>query len=361
MYVTPPKIKDKLADKWAKALAPVLGTNETVWAFARVTRLRPQTEAIAVTNQRLLGFKSYAMNNANLIVFAVSATEIVSATFPEKLGAPRLVVTTKTGDINFGDIRKDELEFVQYYVRYLVDASQNTTSAGAGAGGEGEGERAPLTDTESVATTHLPRGAVRESAPVVGVPLDEFWARAVANNSGPDELPSFIISNGSAGLLVAFENRLVIVKAHALNRAAYESRAVAFPYADITELDYRRGLSDGVLEVRTSDSAGAALDSVRGWDGSAPNTLRLPWALHEQAAPYFDDLRRKVAAAQRRKPVSLWKPPLQPRIVDRPAVETAPTESLAVEIEKLANLFNQGLIDADEFREAKRAVIAAHS
>lgn len=353
MYAVPPKIKDKTAAKWAKALAPVLAEGEEVWAFAKVARFKPQTEALAVTNQRLLGFKSFTTVESKIVVFSAPVSEIVNVEYAEKYGATRLVVATATGEINFGDIRKDELDFVQHYVRYLVDSSRGTNGI--------EEKTALRTGIATATREHLQRRTVQESPLVLGLPLGDSWAKEIENCSAPGELPSLIINSGSAGLLAAFEDRLVIVKAQAMYGREFESQAVSLTYSNISEIEYRRGLSDGVLEVRARDATGAALDRVSGWDGSDPNTLRLSWSLHETARPYLDELRNKVAAMPQKQPVSLWKPPLAPRIVESSVVEVPAAGGLAVEIEKLANLFSQGLIDADEFREAKRAVIAKHS
>lgn len=474
-YSLPPKLKPKVAAKWAEAIAPLLAHDEAIWAFVRITRLKPMTEGVAVTNRRLLGFWGHGPESKRL-PFQASVRDIVRIDFPEKLGQHKLVVTTPSGEINFGDVRKDEFDFAQYYVNYLIEASGTDTQRNAQKALPAVG--APLT------TTFDPREQQtgRETSPVYGVALDDFWSQPIQTYSAAGELPWFVVNNAPVGLLAAFEDRLLVVSlVQGRYGSSVETSAATFAYSDIAKIEYPRGFVDGVLEVRTVSDLGSA---------RASGSLRIPRSVYEQVAPKIEAIRAVVAGLQpkpipvisppplrlhgapiderdkklildhsgsdeepwlilhnggsgvlaafddrlfmstqgvsrppgtrvnttfpyvsikkieytqgqsddvlqvviwgpqsddpagqltlpkrlrdktlqnlrklRRKasgidgpPVSMWKPPMPPRVVETP-VESG----LASELKKLAGLFNQGLIDAEEFKEAKRAVIAAHT
>ncbi|QXW00766.1 hypothetical protein [Rhodococcus globerulus] len=83
------------------------------------------------------------------------------------------------------------------------------------------------------------------------------------------------------------------------------------------------------------------------------NCLPLQKVLHSQALPRINELQRKIADSKRPQVIVHHAPQLAPA--------ATPAGGLAEELQQIANLQSQGLLDAEEFAAAKRATIAKHS
>ncbi|WP_157366789.1 SHOCT domain-containing protein [Williamsia muralis] len=435
------------------------------------------TEGVAVTNRRLLGFWGLGHGGKHVLLEA-AADEILRVEYPEKFGRRKLMVTTTTKEINFGDVRNDEFEFVQYYVSYLIEASGKGTQRGP------QESPRPEVAAPIIAVPSRSDKNEREAFPVYGRALDSFWSRPIQTYSAIGELPWFVVNNAPVGLLAAFEDRLLVVGlVQGRYGSSVETSAAAFAYADIAKIEYPGGFVDGVLEVRTVSDLGSARPSIslrlprsvyeevapkieavravvaslqpmpvpvaqsplrpqgdtigdqerklirdnsgpneepwmiiHGGDGAGvlaafddrllvstkveskkggvrtntafsftnikkieytegqsndvlevvtwkrrdandqSNRLELPVGLRKKVLPNVQELRRRVFPVDG-PPVSMWKPPLPPRVVAEPPSGSG----LVAELQKLADLHAQGLIDDDEFKEAKRAVIAGRA
>ncbi|WP_207843009.1 SHOCT domain-containing protein [Williamsia soli] len=330
-YVCPPRVKVKTAARWANALAPLLYPGEQIWAFARVTRFKPTTEGIAITNQRVLGFMSIALATKH-IVFSASAREIIKFDTPINLGSRKLVVTTRYGDVDFGSVRNDEVGFVRHYIEYLLEATAEVPSPAASA-------PLPVLNTGEPAPTNL-------SLRLHGAPIDDRDKKLIVDHSGPVEEPWLIIHSGGSGFLAAFEDRLLVSTDIASTQGGVRTTTV-FSFVSIKTIEYIPGDVNDVIAVLTWG---------RRDDADLSNRLEMPKKLRDGALQNLHELRRRVSNLDG-PPVSMWKPPLPPRVVAAPP----PGSGLVTELQKLADLHAQGLIDDDEFKEAKRAVIAAHA
>lgn len=176
------------------------------------------------------------------------------------------------------------------------------------------------------------------------------------------QAPWFILSpSGAAGLLAAFDDRVTIIKTGAMTSMMAGSlggeRTATFHYGDITGLEYNSGFMTGVLEILTASYDGSANKDY--WRGSSAsrnansndpftlsNTLPLPKAEYTRALSHINEMRRLICEAKR----------TTIQVVSAPAL--ASTSSVSEEIERLAGLFERGLLTADEFAAAKTAVIA---
>ncbi|BBE43116.1 hypothetical protein RE2895_00470 [Rhodococcus erythropolis] len=56
------------------------------------------------------------------------------------------------------------------------------------------------------------RDAGRFDVEIIGAPLKDVAWRTIDEHTAPDELPWFVINSGSAGILAASEDRLIIAK-----------------------------------------------------------------------------------------------------------------------------------------------------
>jgi hypothetical protein len=175
-----------------------------------------------------------------------------------------------------------------------------------------------------------------------------------------NERPLFIVAEGQAGGLVAFEDRCMIIKKGALTGWMAGSvgggRVTTFMYTDITGLEYNSGWINGVLEILTPSYQGTANKDF--WRGSSKgrnkdsndpwtlsNTLPLTKPTYEQARSKLDMMRELIAEAKR--PNQASTAPAQPA-----------ASSLADEIQALAELHRNGVLDDDEFKSAKAKLLS---
>jgi hypothetical protein len=178
-------------------------------------------------------------------------------------------------------------------------------------------------------------------------------------NISASEKPLFIISTNAgsfAGSLVAMKDRCILIKSGVLGGFMSGSlggaRVSSFYYRDITGIEYNSGMMRGVVEILTASYDGSAnkdywkgKDKGRNADSNDPwtlsNTLPLDKADYASAKSQFDKLRELISQSK-----------------SSPAGQTVVQEkSLADEIAKLSDLLEKGLIDAEEFKEAKKKIL----
>jgi len=182
--------------------------------------------------------------------------------------------------------------------------------------------------------------------------------RAVDELSGPGESPWLVINPGGAtGALVAFEDRLAIVKTGAMTGllagATFGGRQAVFYFTEVTGIEYNSGLLNGVLQILTPSYDGSAnkdfwkgTNRSRNADSNDPFTLSntLPMAKFEYRAcqDLLAELRRRIAESKR-------------IVVTQQAAPAA--ASMADEIGRLAELQAAGLLSPEEFTAAKQKLI----
>jgi len=183
--------------------------------------------------------------------------------------------------------------------------------------------------------------------------------RAIREVSQPGETPWLVLNpSGATGVLVAFEDRLAIIKTGALTGflagATFGGRQAVIYFHDINGIEYNAGLMTGVLEVLTASYQGTANKdfwqgtlSSRNADANDPftlsNTLPLSKSEYRQCQEHITELRRRIAESKR--PVAAAAPAM-----------SAP-DSFADQIAKLAQLRADGLITNEEFAAAKQKLM----
>ncbi|PZU02172.1 MAG: hypothetical protein DI630_09340 [Gordonia sp. (in: high G+C Gram-positive bacteria)] len=356
-----PKVKDKKAEKWAEKLAPALWDGEVIWALISASRMKPQSEGTAITNARVVGFKTWESDEKR-VVLSVSGDDIRGVDFRTKAGSTSMWVQGAFEETNFGSLDKSEVDFAQYYVQHLQQVGTATeVKDGLVAREQQVAAQAAVESEQREAerrADHARRGA-RHQVPVFGTPMNDKAWDAIHSHSGNEELPWFVINGGPAGVLATFEDRLLISKSGFMAGAFGGGRVTTFPYRDITNIEYNSGMMNGVLEVLTPSYQGTANHDY--WRSSnkgrnkahddpwtLSNCLPLPKAVYKTAQPKLNELQRKIINSKQATVV----------VHHSPVEQAAPTGGLAEEIRKLANLHAQGLIDAEEFKAAKQAAIA---
>ncbi|MDW4572607.1 DUF2510 domain-containing protein [Microbacterium sp. M3] len=217
---------------------------------------------------------------------------------------------------------------------------------------------AEAADAEADAEAESAEQAARWADTTILGPVRGKSYRSIARLSYDGEVPWLVMGSWAAGVLAAFEDRLVIVKTGALTSfmagALGGERATTFYFADITAIEYNSGFLSGVLEVLTASYQGSAnKDYWRGKSASRNANSNDPWTLSNtlpmtkpeyiEWTPHIQDLRAKVAAAKR--------PPAAPVILQSGS-------NLAEELGKLGALRESGILTAEEFTAAKARLIA---
>lgn len=351
-----PKLKEKVAEKWLTNLRGQLYPGEEIWALAKTNQVRPLLDGLAITNARVMAFSGYDVATTGPKV-AVDADHIARFEIVRKMGAKQLHITTDDQTVQqFGAIQEADVDFVSHYVHHLAAA------------GFPPGIRETL-HAQQVATAEAAqsRHDGRANVEIIGGPLKDAAWRTIDEHTAPDELPWFVINAGSAGFLAAFDNRLVIAKvggmAGFMSGSLGGGRVTSFPYSDITNIEYNSGMMSGVLEVLTPSYQGTAnhdywRSSNKGRNKAADdpwtlsNCLPLLKAQHKLALPRLNELQQKIIEYKR--PAAHVHP-------SPPVTGIATATNLAEELQGLADLHRQGILDSAEFAAAKQATIATHS
>ncbi|SIS11610.1 SHOCT domain-containing protein [Williamsia sterculiae] len=350
------KVKEKKSAKWQSVLAPDLYQGELIWAFTGASRMRPITMGMAITNARLIGFNDTGTSTEKRILVEVFADQIRDVQFTTKMGTTSLRVNTAIEEVNFGAIDASEVDFARYYVDYLASAGiAPEVTVGIKQRNDEQNER------DQAASQRL---RDRDNVQVFGTAMKDKWWDSIHRHSHDGELPWFVINSGMDGLLAAFEDRLLISKTGAMASWMAGSlgggRETIFPYSDITNIEYNGGFMNGVLEVLTPSyqgtanhdfwrSSGKSRNSASDDPRTLSNCLPLLKSVYQQAQPRLNELHRKMAESKR------------PQVIvqqSAPATTAAEPAGIAAQIEKLADMHQRGLLDDDEFKAAKRGLIA---
>lgn len=114
-----PKVKEKDAAKWSKDLEQDLLPGEIIWAFTSGTRMRPLTQAVAITNARVIGFFAASKSMRKRMPLVVGGDAIRDVELSTNAGSRHLRISTDAGVVDFGIVEKADVEFTTYFVTYL--------------------------------------------------------------------------------------------------------------------------------------------------------------------------------------------------------------------------------------------------
>jgi hypothetical protein len=374
-----PRLKTKTVEKWTRAVEPLLVSGESMWALVKATRLSPMTEALAITNGRLIAFTSIEREQAKRVKLVAFGEDISSFEFRSKAGSVSLWVRTKDAETNFGTVHPDDVEFTRHFLNHLLtsDSAVSIKELLAAAN-----EDAPVSYNAQglpAATNDPAELSARGAVPVFGTPLTERWWTMLRNHA-PDERPWLIISGIEMGLLAAFEDHLVIAKAEGIVATANSTiRTTTFPFSQITHVECEKGAMGAMIQVLSGPNDGpyTRAQKPRVID---PNCLPIPRRTFDQAVSSIDRLRSRIwetqpdAVAKPRPPAAAEPPDYfsaqsASEIGNNPATEldraardappsAAPSGSgLAGELAELAELHKLGVLDDAEFKAAKLAAI----
>jgi hypothetical protein len=197
-----------------------------------------------------------------------------------------------------------------------------------------------------------------------GARVTQKALEAIRLECGPGENPWLVLNPaGFTGLLAAFEDRLVIIKAGAMTSALAGSflgkRVASFHYKDITGIEFNAGMVNGVLEILTPSYDGSANRDF--WVGTTrrrnansndpftlSNTLPMLKSEYKQFHPDIVQLRSRISSA---------KSPVSNIIIENTPSVVHPVLGIADELARLAELRASGTLSPEEFDQLKARLL----
>ncbi|PPJ35817.1 hypothetical protein C5E45_23695 [Nocardia nova] len=322
---------------------------EVIWAVASTSQLKPLMDILVITNARVIGMVAGTRSPAAAI--DADAVSEVSMPVGRSKRAKLIISTTEGAEVSFGKVPHEQVDFVRHHVSLLIGQGfppEIRQSLEADAAATSEREACAAAERAAAAAAAI---AEREAMTLIGSePKDKIW-RALEEHASPGELAWLVINSGVAGVLAAYEDRLIIAKVGAgasfMTGALGGGRVATFMFEDITNIEYYSGIATGVLAVLTPSHQGItgptySNERAEAWRHS--NCLPLGTVDYRRALPHLNELRRRISAAKR-------------PIHGVPAQSTG----LAAELSGLADLHAQGVLDDSEFAAAKQAAIMRHA
>lgn len=352
-------IKPDKGARWAQAIAPSLLPGETIHLLLKGSAGGLTDDLVAVTDLRVLSMQTQAHCRVRTQSLIEDLTGVETAS---GMRGNAVQMTMRNGEkrriIPSQVMGKSDLNLALQTLQWLLanGVPDHLRAAHATEQYNAQVAHSRRTDAENGLWPH---------SIVVGSRPRKKAAASILAHAKPGEEPWLIIGSLGAGVLAAFDDRLVLIKTGTLTSAMAGSlggeRATTFNFHDITGVEYNSGLLNGVLEILTPSYNGTAnRDFWRGTfqsrnaDGNDPytlsNTLPLTKAEHANAQPHLNELRRRVNEFKRTVTFAMPTPAPAPP----PA---APAGSLADEIAKIAALRDSGILTDDEFQAAKTRLL----
>lgn len=350
------RVKPDKADRWLQSLRSVLLTGEEVRVLVKgATALT--SDLIVITNARALALETATWSVKTELVLG----DVLEVRREYSMRGKSVLVTMRNGEktrfVPHQMTGDGDTELLRAALTSLI--TQAPTLPVSDSLRENEARRAAEAARLSEAERGLWPGTV-----VIGSHPRKKAAKAILAHCRGDETPWLIIGSPGAGVLAAFDDRLVLIKTGLVTSATAGSlggeRTATFDFHHVTGLEYNSGLLQGVLEILTPSYNGTAnRDYWRGTgrsrnaDSNDPftlsNTLPLDKATYRQALPHLNDLRERIAAS-RTRPTAVTVS-LQP---ERPSSGVG----LAEEISRLKQLHDDGALSDEEFAAAKAHLLS---
>lgn len=326
-----------------------LYSGEELWYLGAGSNSRPRVSEIALTELRFLAL------SGERICFQVRYTDIETLTTDEDNGT--ITVVRHDGEsIVIKRVPNLDFDAIKRVIRRGLKESPRTEVLAAAS-------QAITAQNTAVERAQAARNASWPLTRVSG-PLSRKASEAILRYCGGDEHPWFILSSaGFAGTLVAFEDRLVIIKTGGWTGLAAGAmggeRSATFHLPDITGIEYNSGIFNGVLEVLTPSYDGSANkdywrgnNSPRNVDSNDPftssNTLPLSKSEYRSNLAEINEIQSRISQAKRPISVQVQAEPPAP----------VPGYGLADQLKKLAELKEAGILTDDEFAAGKARLLS---
>lgn len=344
---TPEKGEKKLA-----RIYPAFFIGEDVWFLGVGTHRRPSAGLIALTPLRLVVLDDV------LIVFSANYTDITSLTTDPNTGAVTIVCHDGRS-MTLSGVPAADLGAIEHYFRHGKEHPPPAQLVQAQQTKEATQQRQSAAKARNWPNTRV-RGDLSVKA-----------SRAVGRQCQGQEAPWLILTSaGGAGVLAAFDDRLVIIKTGAATSFMAGSlggeRAAIFHYVDITGLEYNSGFITGVLEILTASYNGSAnKDYWRGKTQSRNADSNDPWTLSNTlplTKVEYTVFQHEIQELKTR--ISRAKQPPPPAEITVTMPEPAPAATppaaggeLLERLERLTALHTAGALTDEEFTAAKARLL----
>ncbi|MCJ8505271.1 PH domain-containing protein [Kocuria flava] len=356
-------VNQKKVDSWRGGIEANLLAGESIVYITQGSVKAMKESVLVVTNLRLLGYSPESRG----LETEVQLRHIVNAKNVKGTFVPSIHVATTGGNILKFSVsfwRNSEFEQDALF-DHLQEAIQHRSSRGDAI----LDARMAEINTEKSKREVIDAGIWSNSV-IVGGSVSQKASRSLHAHCGEGEEPWFILRGEMfAGLLAAFDDRLVIIKTGAMTGLMAGSlggeRATTFYYRDINAIEYNAGLFEGVIEILTASYSGGANKDF--WQGSRQgrnansndpftlsNTLPLPKFVYNEALPQITELRRRISEAKH--------PIFAPSAQDSPGpVQSEPGissgDNLVEKLERLAALHAAGALTDSEFQKGKSQLL----
>lgn len=351
------KLSDKAVQKVIERLRPVLLAGEDIHYVGQCLNIKPALSHFLITEARIIGAEQGSVR------FAYHASELEEIDIDPIKGRVMLKARGREPftikSIPQPDMGDVQVNFERLQVRTSTpdDRLDPASPLGAPTGMPRKVASQPADPPSNANGFAIASGRPSRHC---GGALRSAAARAVAELSRGDESPWLILNPaGATGSLVAFEDRLAIIKTGAFTGfmagSTFGGRQAVIYFSDITGIEFNGGLITGVLEVLTASYQGTANKDF--WQGTLSsrnanandpftlsNTLPMTKSEYRDCQEHINELRHRISISKR--PVAA------------PAITAAPAQdSFADQIAKLAQLRANGLLSDEEFAEAKQKLM----
>ncbi len=190
--------------------------------------------------------------------------------------------------------------------------------------------------------------------------LDAVPAKArkhVLSHIHADEQVHIALVGSSSQVLIALDDRLLIVKPGMMAGATFGAKVATFPYSNISAIEVNTTMMSGVIEVISSGYDGRKPTSYWSTDESRDpfkisNCLPIPKKAAAEWKPHLDWIRQRVAASKH--------PPPAPSSRTSGSVGPEGTQAggdWVASLERLRQLNEAGALTDEEFQQAKERLL----
>ena len=357
-------IKPAKGAKLEAKFLPLFGAHEELLLLIKSSNFR--FDHVAVTTERVIGCTGQTTYLATFPVeLSLSAPLSIRIDFAKR--SAELKGAGKAMKLKM--LHPDDLPLLRETLRTLqaggapVEVDDNQGEAGSKMVRRREELRRRIDERHGLADRHSdwPKTAV------VGGHLSLKATDAIREQCHDADPWLILVSSAGAGLLVAWDDRMSIIKTGALTSFMAGSlggqRTATFHFRDITGLEYNSGIVSGVLEVLTPSYGGTSNKDY--WRGSSSsrnansddpwtlsNTLPLDKSEYRAAHAQFLELRRRVSEAKAGGGSAAATPaPAAP--------STHAARGVTEELSRLAALYEAGILSPEEFSQAKQIVLGS--
>ncbi len=174
--------------------------------------------------------------------------------------------------------------------------------------------------------------------------------KLVERNMTEGENVEFVIAGAPNQVIVALQDRVLVVKHGYMAGATFGGKVTSFDYKDITGVEIQSGMFTAVIEISSPSYQGTrAVSHFAARKVNTPHYLEncIPLGPRDldRQKPEIDTLRAKIRAAKQEQAT--------------PSPNAASGIGIAAELERLLALKDSGVLTDEEFERAKERLLSS--